>query len=87
MPSYVSLWLSQLLEKSFFYGTPRVAASENVEKCLRISKGRSTRNDLYDLAIAKSCKVCMIRFLKDQMSSISLDLYEEILEGKRLRDF
>ena len=29
----------------------------------------------------------MIQFLKDQMSSVSSDLYEEILEVKRLIDF
>ena len=36
--------------KNTFYGTPPVAASENgFEEFLRISKGRLTWNDLYDL--------------------------------------
>ena len=38
----------QMFENSFFYGTPPVAASEMVEKFLRISKGGLTRMDLYN---------------------------------------
>ena len=47
----------KIFEKSLFYGTPPVAASENGWK---VSKGGYTRNDFYDI-------------LKNRMSSISSD--------------
>ena len=75
--------------KKTFYGTPPVAASENgFEEFLRISKGDLTQKNLYDLTnfervnceiVATLCiQMCMIWFLKDRMSSIFSDLYEEI---------
>ena len=59
-----------------------------VEEFLRISKGGVTRNNLYDstnhvyreIMATFSIKVCMIRFLKDRMSSITSDLYHDILK-------
>ena len=66
-----------------------MAASENgFEEFLRISKGDLTQKNLYDLTnfervnceiVATLCiQMCMIRLLKDRMSSTFSDLYEEI---------
>ena len=54
--------------------------------CLQCTLRRGlTRKDLYDticmIRLTTFCiKICLIRFLKDRISSISSDLYEEILK-------
>ena len=83
----------KMFEKSYFYGMPPVAASENDWK---ISKNFYRRSDTerfvwFDYFGHANCKIvatfcitiCMIRFLKDCVSSFSSDLYEEILKPSK----
>ena len=83
----------KMLEKSFFYGTPMVAAFEN---SWRISKNfwrqpYTERFMWFDqcehvndkIMVAFCIKICMIRFLKDRMRSTYSDLYKEILKPNK----
>ena len=53
--------------------------SSNITKCLRKVFLWNTSKH-YKIMATFCIKICMIQFLKDQMSSIPSDLYEEILK-------
>ena len=79
---------NKCLRKAYFMEHLQWLLLKMVEEFLRISKGGVTRNNLHDSTNHVYCKImatfcikiCMIRFLKDQMSSITSDLYQEILK-------
>ena len=73
----------KMFEKSFFYGTPSVAVSENG---WRISKGSLTQHNMYDLTnlTSQNCEIVANVSIKvSTLSSISSDLYKEILKTSK----